>query len=145
MLTNGGTFNGKRILGPKTIAYMTSDHMGSVITPGPLYLPGPGYGFGLGFAVRKEAGVATSQGSAGDYNWGGAGGTYFWVDPKENMFVVFAMQSPRNRAGVPADPAQSRLQRDREAGACGRTELRVLLLAAAAALRGSPTRVRRRG
>ena len=98
MLTNGGTFNGKRILGPKTIAYMTADHMGPVITPGPLYLPGPGYGFGLGFAVRKEAGVATSQGSAGDYNWGGAGGTYFWVDPKENMFVVFAMQSPRNRA-----------------------------------------------
>ena len=98
MLTNGGTFNGKRILGPKTIAYMTSDHMGSVIIPGPLYLPGPGYAFGLGFAVRKEAGVATSQGSAGDYNWGGAGGTYFWVDPKENMFVVFAMQSPRNRA-----------------------------------------------
>ena len=98
MLTNGGVFNGKRILGPKTIAYMTSDHMGSVITPGPLYLPGPGYGFGLGFAVRKEAGVATSQGSPGDYNWGGAGGTYFWVDPKENMFVVFAMQSPRNRA-----------------------------------------------
>jgi CubicO group peptidase (beta-lactamase class C family) len=98
MLTNGGTFNGKRILGPKTIAYMTGDHMGSVITPGPLYLPGPGYSFGLGFAVRKEAGVATSQGSVGDYNWGGAGGTYFWVDPKENMFVVFAMQSPRNRA-----------------------------------------------
>ena len=102
MLTNGGTFNGKRILAPKTIAYMTADHMGSVITPGPLYLPGPGYGFGLGFAVRKEAGVATSQGSAGDYNWGGAGGTYFWVDPKENMFVVFAMQSPRNR--VPFRP-----------------------------------------
>ena len=99
MLANGGTFNGKRILAPKTVAYMTSDHMGTVVTPGPLYLPGPGYGFGLGFAVRKEAGVATSQGSAGDYNWGGAGGTYFWVDPKENMFVVFAMQSPRNRAG----------------------------------------------
>ena len=122
---------------------MTSDHMGSVITPGPLYLPGPGYGFGLGFAVRKEAGVATSQGSPGDYNWGGAGGTYFWVDPKENMFVVFAMQSPRNRARVPADPAQSRLQRDREA-ALGGLSWRFTVVAAAA-LRGSPTRVRRRG
>src|SRR3954449_4435591 len=97
MLANGGTLDGKRYLGPKTIAYMTSDHTAGVITPGPYYLPGPGYGFGLGFAVRKEAGVATSPGSVGDYNWGGAGGTYFWVDPKENMFVVFAMQSPRNR------------------------------------------------
>ena len=91
------TIDGKRYLGPKTIAYMTSDHTAGVITPGPYYLPGPGYGFGLGFAVRKEQGVAPTPGSVGDYNWGGAGGTYFWVDPKENMFVVFAMQSPRNR------------------------------------------------
>jgi CubicO group peptidase (beta-lactamase class C family) len=97
MLTNGGTLNGKRYLGPKTLAYMTSDQLGSVAVPGPYYLPGPGYGFGLGFAVRKETGVALTPGSVGDYNWGGAGGTYFWVDPKEHMFVVFAMQSPRNR------------------------------------------------
>jgi CubicO group peptidase (beta-lactamase class C family) len=100
MLANGGTLNGKRYLGPKTLAYMTSDHLGSVIVPGPYYLPGPGYGFGLGFAIRKEEGVALTPGSVGDYNWGGAGGTYFWVDPKENMFVVFAMQSPRNRTAV---------------------------------------------
>jgi CubicO group peptidase (beta-lactamase class C family) len=100
MLTNGGTLNGKRYLGPKTLAYMTSDHLGSLIVPGPYYLPGPGYGFGLGFAVRKEEGVALTPGSVGDYNWGGAAGTYFWVDPKENMFVVFAMQSPRNRTAV---------------------------------------------
>jgi CubicO group peptidase (beta-lactamase class C family) len=97
MLANGGTLDGKRYLGPKTIAYMTSDHTAGVITPGPYYLPGPGYGFGLGFAVRREQGVALTPGSVGDYNWGGAGGTYFWVDPKEEMFVVFAMQSPRNR------------------------------------------------
>jgi CubicO group peptidase (beta-lactamase class C family) len=97
MLANGGTLDGKRYLGPKTLAYMTSDHLAGVITPGPYYLPGPGYGFGLGFAVRKETGVGLSPGSVGDYNWGGAGGTYFWADPKENMFVVYAMQSPRNR------------------------------------------------
>jgi CubicO group peptidase (beta-lactamase class C family) len=97
MLANGGTLDGKRYLGPKTLAYMTSDHLAGVITPGPYYLPGPGYGFGLGFAVRKETGVALTTGSVGDYNWGGAGGTYFWADPKENMFVVYAMQSPRNR------------------------------------------------
>jgi CubicO group peptidase (beta-lactamase class C family) len=97
MLRNGGTLDGKRYLGPKTLAYMTSDHLGASIVPGPYYLPGPGYGFGLGFAVRKETGLATTAGTAGDYNWGGAGGTYFWVDPKEDMFVVYAMQSPSQR------------------------------------------------
>jgi CubicO group peptidase (beta-lactamase class C family) len=97
MLRNGGTLDGKRYLGPKTVAYMTSDHTAGVIVPGPYYLPGPGYGFGLGFAVRKETGVALTPGSVGDYNWGGAGGTYFWVDPKEDMFVVYAMQSPSQR------------------------------------------------
>jgi CubicO group peptidase (beta-lactamase class C family) len=97
MLLNGGTLEGKRYLGPRTVAYMTSDHLGHAITPGPLYLPGAGFGFGLGFAVRKEAGVNPWAGSVGEYNWGGAGGTYFWVDPKENMFVVFMMQSPKQR------------------------------------------------
>ena len=97
MLLNGGSLDGKRILGPKTIAYMTADHLGPSIAPGPLYLPGPGFGFGLGFAVRKDAGVSPFIGSVGELNWGGAGGTYFWVDPKENMFVVFMMQSPKER------------------------------------------------
>ena len=97
MLLNGGTLDGKRILGPKTIAYMTADHLGASITPGPLYLPGPGFGFGLGFAVRKDIGVSSVAGSVGEFNWGGAGGTYFWVDPKEDMFVVFMMQSPKQR------------------------------------------------
>ena len=97
MLLNGGTLEGKRYLSPRTVAFMTADHMGSVITPGPLYLPGAGFGFGLGFAVRKEAGVHPWAGSVGEFNWGGAGGTYFWVDPKERLFVVFMMQSPRQR------------------------------------------------
>ena len=97
MLRNGGTFEGKRYLGPKTVAYMTSDQLGAGIVPGPYYLPGPGYGFGLGFAVRKDPGVATSAGSVGDLNWGGAGGTYFWIDPKEDLIVVYGMQSPSQR------------------------------------------------
>ena len=97
MLLNGGTLDGQRILGPKTIEYMTSDHLGSAVVPGPYYLPGPGYGFGLGFAVRRDAGVSPVNGSPGDYNWGGAGGTAFGVDPKEQMFVVFMMQSPSQR------------------------------------------------
>ena len=97
MLANGGTLDGKRYLSPKTIAYMTSDHMGDVVRRGPYDLMGPGYKFGLGFGVRTDAGVAPVAGSPGDYYWGGAGGTYFWVDPKEKMFVVYMMQSPSKR------------------------------------------------
>src|SRR5262245_14319123 len=97
MLANGGTLNGKRYLGPRTIAYMTSDHMGDVVRRGPYDLLGPGVKFGLGFAVRTEAGLAPVPGSVGDYNWGGGGGTAFWVDPKEEMFVVYMMQAPSKR------------------------------------------------
>jgi len=96
MMLNGGTLNGRRFLSPKTVAYMTSDHLEG-ITPGPFYLPGPGYGFGLGFAVRRTEGGATDAGSPGDYTWNGVGGTHFWVDPKEDLFVVFMIQSPRQR------------------------------------------------
>jgi CubicO group peptidase (beta-lactamase class C family) len=99
MLLNGGTSNGQRYLSAKTIASMTSNHAGAAagVVPGPYYLPGPGYGFGLGFAVRTEPGSNTAIGSVGEYNWGGAGGTAFWVDPKENMYVLFMMQSPSQR------------------------------------------------
>ena len=97
MVLNGGTLGSARILGAKTVAFMGSDQLGSSISPGPLYLPGAGFGFGLGFAVRKDAGVSPFPGSVGELNWGGAGGTYFWIDPKEDMFVVFMMQSPKQR------------------------------------------------
>jgi CubicO group peptidase (beta-lactamase class C family) len=96
MLLGGGTLDGKRYLSPKTIAFMTSDQLEGVV-PGPYYLPGPGYGFGLGFAVRRTAGGAPFPGSVGDYTWSGVGGTSFWVDPKEDLFVVFMIQSPRRR------------------------------------------------
>lgn len=97
MLLNGGTLDGKRILGPKTLAYMGADHLGTGIDRKMLYLPGVGFGFGLGFAVRTDAGVSPFAGTVGELNWGGAGGTYFWVDPKEDLFVVFMMQSPKQR------------------------------------------------
>jgi len=97
MVLNGGALGSARILGAKTVAFMGSDQLGSSISPGPLYLPGAGFGFGLGFAVRKDAGVSPFPGSVGELNWGGAGGTYFWIDPKEDMFVVFMMQSPKQR------------------------------------------------
>ncbi|MFP5413314.1 MAG: serine hydrolase domain-containing protein [Gammaproteobacteria bacterium] len=96
-LLNGGELDGKRIIGPATLAYMTSDHLGSSIAKGNLYLPGAGYGFGLGFAVRTAAGESAYPSSVGEYYWGGAGGTYFWADPKQDMLVVFMMQSPKNR------------------------------------------------
>jgi len=95
MLLNGGSLDGARILGRKTVEYMTADHLGPNVTRGSGdYIPGDGYGFGLGFAVRNGAGVANSNGSGGDFNWGGAYGTYFWVDPKEELVVVSMTQAP---------------------------------------------------
>jgi CubicO group peptidase (beta-lactamase class C family) len=102
MLLNGGVLDGKRLLGPKTVAYMAADHLSPAIATTPLYLPGPGFGFGLGFAVRRDAGVSPVAGTVGEYNWGGAGGTYFWVDPREDLFVVFMMQSPKHRVAYRA-------------------------------------------
>jgi CubicO group peptidase (beta-lactamase class C family) len=102
MVLNGGTLDGKRYLSPKTVAYMGSNHIGpgSGVVPGPYYLPGPGFGFGLGFAVRTETGVSPAEGSVGEMNWSGAGGTSFWIDPKENMFVVFMAQTISQRGRI---------------------------------------------
>jgi CubicO group peptidase (beta-lactamase class C family) len=90
MLVNHGSFDGVSVLGPETVKYMTSDQIGTV--RGPIYLPGPGYGFGLGFGVRLSVGQAPYPGSEGDYFWGGAAGTIFWVDPKEDLTAVFMTQ-----------------------------------------------------
>jgi CubicO group peptidase (beta-lactamase class C family) len=104
MILNGGTLDGKRYLSPKTVAYMGTNHIGpgSGVTPGPYYLPGPGFGFGLGFAVRTEAGISPIEGSVGEMNWSGAGGTTFWVDRQENMFVVFMAQTVTQRSRIRA-------------------------------------------
>lgn len=102
MMLNGGTLDGKRYLSPKTVAYMGSNHIGPAagVVPGPYYLPGAGFGFGLGFAVRTEAGVSPIEGSVGEMNWSGAGGTTFWIDPKENMYVVFMAQTVSQRGRI---------------------------------------------
>src|SRR5438270_13270764 len=73
---------------------------GSGIVPGPYYLPGPGFGFGLGFAVRTEPGVSPMEGSVGEMSWSGAAGTTFWIDPKEGMFVVFMSQTVSQRGRI---------------------------------------------
>ena len=99
MLANGGELEGARILGPRTIAYMTTDHvLGSGIAKGPTYLPGNGYGFGLGFSVRKDLGQSEWPGSVGDFHWGGYAGTFFWVDPKEQLVPIYLSQEPNRRA-----------------------------------------------
>jgi CubicO group peptidase (beta-lactamase class C family) len=90
MLVNSGSFEGLRILGRKTVQYMTSDQIGTV--RGPLYLPGPGYGFGGGFAVRLVNGEAPKLGSVGDYSWIGTAGTIFSIDPTEDLTMVLMVQ-----------------------------------------------------
>jgi len=97
MLRNGGQLDGRRYLSPAMLAYMTSDHLSPAVLRTPLYLPGPGYGFGLGFAVRTGAGEAPYPASVGEHYWGGAGGTYMWLDPVLDLQVVFMMQSPTQR------------------------------------------------
>lgn len=97
MLANGGELDGARILGPKMVAYMASDHVGDKINQGSAWLPGPGYGFGLGFAVRKDTGLSQWPSTVGEFNWGGYAGTAFWVDPKEQLVPVMMMQAPEQR------------------------------------------------
>jgi len=94
MLLNQGSLDGVRILGRKTVEYMTADHLGPAVSRGGDYSPGDGYGFGLGFAVRTSSGVASTTGSAADFHWSGAYGTSFWVDPKEQLVVVTMMVNP---------------------------------------------------
>ena len=97
MLRNGGQLEGRRYLSPATLAYMTSNQLSPAVARTALYLPGAGYGFGLGVAVRTSAGEAANASSIGEITWGGAGGTYWWFDPGYDLFVVFMMQSPAQR------------------------------------------------
>ncbi|HEY6104839.1 MAG TPA: serine hydrolase domain-containing protein, partial [Anaeromyxobacteraceae bacterium] len=92
MLLNGGELDGARILSRKTVELMTSDHLGTGVARTALYFPGPGYGFGLGFAVRTAAGESAVPGSIGDYYWPGLYGTLFFVDPKEKLIGIWMMQ-----------------------------------------------------
>ena len=58
----------------------------------------PGHGFGLGFAVRTDAGKAPTAGRVGEYFWGGMMGTAFWVSPRDSLFAILMVQTPENRA-----------------------------------------------
>jgi CubicO group peptidase (beta-lactamase class C family) len=96
MLLNGGVLDGVRIIGRKTLEWMASDHLGPNIKVDSPLMP-EGHGFGLGFAVRTHAGMAPFPGSVGQYFWSGMAGTFFWIDPAEDLFAVFMMQGPGQR------------------------------------------------
>jgi CubicO group peptidase (beta-lactamase class C family) len=91
MLLNGGELDGARLLSPKTVTLMHSDVLGDLPRFGSVL--GAGYGFGLTFAVNLGPGKTASLFSKGEYNWGGAAGTAFWIDPEEKMIGVFMMQT----------------------------------------------------
>ncbi len=93
MLLGRGTLDGARLLSPAAVALMTADHLGWEMGRADWYPPGPGYGFGLGFAVRTAAGEAPFPGTPGDCFWSGVGGTFFWIDPALDLFAVLLMQS----------------------------------------------------
>jgi CubicO group peptidase (beta-lactamase class C family) len=92
MLVNGGHLGGARVLGPKTVEFMTADHLGP-IPRSPGILPA-GHGFGLGFAVMTAVGEHSEPGSIGSYGWSGAAGTAFFVDPAEQLFALIMIQAP---------------------------------------------------
>lgn len=102
MILNGGELDGTRILGRKTVDLMTANHIGAAagVKPWVYYFPGAGYGFGLGFAVRTEAGVSHWAGSVGEFEWSGGSGVYFLVDPKEDMFAVLMVQTQTQRGRI---------------------------------------------
>jgi CubicO group peptidase (beta-lactamase class C family) len=101
MLLNGGTFEGRRYLKPETIALMTSDHIGpeTKIARDYFYFPGASSGFGLGFAVRTSTPPNTSW-PLDEYRWDGVAGTFFFIDPKDDMFAIFMVQTPSQRGRI---------------------------------------------
>jgi len=101
MLLNGGALDGRRYLKPETIALMTSDHIGpeTKIVRDSYYFPGETSGFGLGFAVRTAVPANTSW-PTGEYRWDGVAGTFFFIDPKDDMFAICMMQSPSQRERI---------------------------------------------
>jgi len=97
MLRSGGTLGAQEVLGRGTVALMTADHLPAAFNNAIADKMDPaaaGYGFGLGVAVRRQDGIAAMAGSARDFYWSGVYGTYFWVDPKEQLAVVFMTAAP---------------------------------------------------
>jgi CubicO group peptidase (beta-lactamase class C family) len=88
MMLNGGEFNGKRYLGPRTVAWIAEDHLGDAGK-----FDDPGQTFGLGHAVTTDPGAQGWYYSQGSYFWGGSPGTVFWIDPKEELIGILMVQT----------------------------------------------------
>jgi CubicO group peptidase (beta-lactamase class C family) len=99
MLANNGSYNGVHLLGRKTVELMTANAIGDL----PLWPDLPGYRFGLGFRVLADLGKSAQPGSLGSYGWGGAYGTYFFIDPKESLIGILMIQM-RSYAGLNIRP-----------------------------------------
>jgi CubicO group peptidase (beta-lactamase class C family) len=95
MLLNGGELDGRRYLKRETVALMTSDQIGpeTGIIHDPFYFPNPTSGFGLGFAVRTSPPPNTNW-PLGEYRWDGAGGSFYFVDPVDDMIGIFMVMAP---------------------------------------------------
>jgi CubicO group peptidase (beta-lactamase class C family) len=104
MLLNRGELDGKRYLSPETFTAMTTDHIGpgSGVARDYFYFPGDGFGFGYGFGIRTDPGKAVPPppGSIGEIKWDGASGTYFVVDPANDMFFILLENSPSERTRI---------------------------------------------
>ena len=85
MTLNGGELNGTRLVSRKTIELMTTDHLSDIAFQ-------PGQGFGLGFSIATDLGLRGTLGSEGEYAWGGAYHSVYWVDPVEDLLVVYLTQ-----------------------------------------------------
>src|ERR1700744_1373078 len=99
MLLSGGTLEGTRIIGRKTLELMASKHLGPEVKVDSPLLPA-GHGFGLVSAVRPHKGIAPFPGSVGQFFWSGMAATFFWIAPTEDLFTVFMMQGPGQRTHI---------------------------------------------
>ncbi len=88
MILNGGELEGVRLLSPKTVNLMISNHTGDKY----ITVRGPGFNFGLGYGILSDAGSAREPLTPGSFTWGGAWGTIFWADPVENMIGIMMTQ-----------------------------------------------------
>ncbi|MGI9287370.1 MAG: serine hydrolase, partial [Pseudomonadales bacterium] len=101
MLRAGGSYNGVRILGSKTVQFMTMNHLSNkVLNEGATEFPAahlyPGHSFGLGVSVITQPGLAQVISSKGAYSWGGAADTKFWIDPEEDLVAILMTQLMRS-------------------------------------------------
>jgi len=87
MMLNQGVYNNHRILSPKSVQLMTVDHLGDIDFPW-----SEGVGFGLGYSVVEDLGARGKLGSDGEYGWGGAYHSSYWVDPEEELIVIYFTQ-----------------------------------------------------